>query len=948
MNVVLHLLVSVMALPPCTSILSSMPCTNAKGETAKDAYTCHLCGIEYPRQHSETHLDSREHFIEFLKFCLWEHEVPLVRDKCFTSVYCLNSEECIPAICVQAQLYKQVQLTMRVELSSASRNDVLLESWFLLEPDCALLRLETLGKTDDAGQQVRLTPGATFDIHVSCVARETGVKRAGLVFKFRETNPEHGQRPFVIVRFVEVSCEEELHEAAVLQPQGPYSYQLPVPLLPKAQRTVPADRLEWKQPKGPLLEEYEAPALFTRFQRHGLKPWRGITSEEQAQLDDTLQQLSAPLSEHNYYKFFTTLLHLEETQMKADIRKYDMTGVPFHQCKPGVFTAEVPGIPEGRPSVMKGVSLYVRFCASRAATVTEYEGIVQKVNGAHVTVTFSQEFNKLYMNGMKFDVRFTFNRTPLKLMHQALAMCQERGLWSFVLPTSSPPSKAALEPSALNFFNKDVSNNAEQSKAVSDMLLGLHRPYPYLLFGPPGTGKTVTLVEAMKQICTLIPSSRLLVVAPSNSASDLLAERLVDHLTASKILRLYSSSVLPEKMSKKLTRCSNYIAGRGEFRHYNASDYKMYKVIVTTLVTSAKLVSAGFPINCFTHVIVDEAGHSLEPEALIPLVGLLSPWKPDQEGPGGHVILAGDPMQLGPVIRNRLCLSYNLGVSLLERLITMPPYQRSGQANTHMTTKLLRNFRSHPDILKVPNEMFYSSELQASANEMISHSMLRWEELPQKGVPLLFHGVLGKDERECNNPSYFNPDEIRIVLGYVVSLLDGKNGLHRRVNECDIGIVSPYRKQVLKLRSLLDKRGHTDVFVGSTEEFQGQERLVMFVTTVRSNRNLVGCDVQHNLGFLRNPKRFNVALTRAKALMVIVGNPYTLSEDACWNRILEFCLSKGAYRGVPYKPTRHTLESLDKAMSKLTLGTEEDCGDGSDIVISQKTLQEEPRWRRDL
>lgn len=353
------------------------------------------------------------------------------------------------------------------------------------------------------------------------------------------------------------------------------------------------------------------------------------------------------------------------------------------------------------------------------------------------------------------------------------------------------------------------------------------------------------------------------------------------------------------------------------------------------------------PINHFTHIIVDEAGHSLEPEVLIPLVGLLGPWKPDQKGPGGHIILAGDPMQLGPIIRNRLCLSYNLGMSLLERLITMPPYQQSDQANMHMMTKLLRNFRSHPDILKVPNEMFYGSKLQASANEMISHSLLRWEELPQKGVPLLFHGVLGKDVRECNNPSYFNPDEIRIVLSYVVSLLDGKNGLQRRVKESDIGIVSPYRKQVLKLRSLLDKRGHTDVFIGSTEEFQGQERLVMFITTVRSNPSLVGGDVHHHLGFLKNPKRFNVALTRAKALMVIVGNPYTLSEDACWNRILEFCLSKGAYRGVPYKPTSHTSRSLDKAMSNLTLETE-DWGDDSHIVISQKTLQEEPRWRRDL
>lgn len=194
------------------------------------------------------------------------------------------------------------------------------------------------------------------------------------------------------------------------------------------------------------------------------------------------------------------------------------------------------------------------------------------------------------------------------------------------------------------------------------------------------------------------------------------------------------------------------------------------------------------------------------------------------------------------------------GVSLLERLIKLPSYQQNDEHNAHMVTKLLRNFRSHADILKVPNEMFYNTELKVFADEMITQSMLTWEGLPTKGVPLLFHGVCGKDMRECNNPSYFNPDEVRIVVDYVISLLDGKNGVRTKVRESDIGIVSPYRKQVLKIRSLLEKRGHKEVSVGSTEEFQGQERLVIIVTTVRSNRNLVQGDVRHNLGFLQNPK----------------------------------------------------------------------------------------------
>lgn len=464
----------------------------------------------------------------------------------------------------------------------------------------------------------------------------------------------------------------------------------------------------------------------------------------------------------------------------------------------------------------------------------------------------------------------------------------------------------------------------------------------------------MTLVEALKQVCTLIPSSHILVVAPSNSACDVLAERLIEHMSSREIFRMYSASVHPSNISEMLTKVANYKRTEKVFIYPCSEALKKYRVIVATLACAGKLVTADFPLNHFTHIFVDEAGQSLEPECLIPVMGLMSPWDPKKRGPGGHFILAGDPQQLGPVIRSRLAKQYDLDISLLERLMDTGPYQRmqNGYYNPQMLTKLLKNFRSHGDIIEVPNKLFYEDELQVYGDERITHSMEYWEELPRKGCPLIFHSVLGRDLRESSCPSYFNPEEIKVVVQYVVSLLQGKSGLGVQIKGKDIGVVSPYRKQVLKIRSVLERRGIDGVTVGSTEEFQGQERLAMIITTVRSDKNLLQNDFRHRIGFLKNRKRFNVAVTRAKALLIIVGNPYTLRSDHCWRKLLELCRKKGAMRGVEYHDDNDHIRDLEDRFASAGIG---ECLSPEDqlvfegkIPITQMTLQEEPQWREEL
>merc|ERR1712226_146199 len=159
----------------------------------------------------------------------------------------------------------------------------------------------------------------------------------------------------------------------------------------------------------------------------------------------------------------------------------------------------------------------------------------------------------------------------------------------------------------------------------------------------------------------------------------------------------------------------------------------------------------------------------------------------------------------------------------------------------------------------------------------------------------------------------------------------------------EIGVITPYRRQVQKIRKKLLEHNFRDVTVGSTEEFQGQERKVIIVSTVRSTPEYVNTDNQYKLGFLANPKRFNVAITRAKALLIIVGNPHILNQDPSWADLLNYAREKGCYSGCPYdEETDQDLDRLEANMSGLMLrGREVD-------EITLLTQLEEPAWRTEF
>nr|XP_045618239.1 RNA helicase Mov10l1-like isoform X2 [Procambarus clarkii] len=454
-----------------------------------------------------------------------------------------------------------------------------------------------------------------------------------------------------------------------------------------------------------------------------------------------------------------------------------------------------------------------------------------------------------------------------------------------VLPifTRKKGTKSLAHVPVLKWFNKSL--NAEQKVAVCRVLEGSTRPLPYVIFGPPGTGKTVTLVETALQIFTMIEHSRIIIITPSNSASDLVMERLVasGQLGKMEVVRLNAYQRLEDAIPEVIRPyCCN-----GDELSVRAHQ----RIIVTTATTAGVMYTLGLHNGHFSHVLVDEAGQLTEPECLVGL-GLVN-------STSGQLVLVGDPEQLGPVVQSGLAKRYGLQHSLLQRLCYSVLYQPEEVSKSSawlyqacLVTQLVKNYRSHPDILHVPSTLFYHSSLQACADNKVNEELLAWDELPCPSCPLLFHGVVGDNLQEGDSPSWFNAAEAFQVVRYTKSLI------MFGVKPQDVGIITPYRKQVEKVRKLLITFGiEENVKVGSVEEFQGQERRVIIISTVRSSTELVEVDVRHSLGFVKCPKRFNVAVTRAQGLLLVVGNPLLLVQDNCWCQLIKFCLQKGAYRG---------------------------------------------------
>uniref|UniRef100_A0AAQ4QBB5 RNA helicase n=1 Tax=Gasterosteus aculeatus aculeatus TaxID=481459 RepID=A0AAQ4QBB5_GASAC len=749
-----------------------------------------------------------------------------------------------------------------------------------------------------------LCPGESYEVVVCYRLNHYGYFPATMYFEFCPDGP--ASAPFCIVREMEAVAATPLaEELGPVAPYEPFQRVTYKPVNTVLVEGVPPQRSGAQPPKATVKSgDFRYPYYLKELAKQRMEDSEYLSPAARQKLASVKGLLDSPLQMKTYAQRLSLLLHLEEIQMEVDIRKYDLHDQTMiqDQSNKKLLALRVPGVAENRPSVLRGDCLRVSKSGDTVQPITVYAGYVHRVELDSVKLGFSKRLLQLCIGNMKFDVEFTLNRHSLRLQHRAAQLAVNHGLGEVLFP-----SGAAVAQRATPELRYGLENNPEQRAAVQRIVAGSSKPAPHLVFGPPGTGKTITMVEAMQQV--LNPSARILACAPSNSACDLLCERLMVHTDASQIYRVYASSRDPRSIPTTLLTQAGFVFPEKEV-------LMTYRIIATTMVTAGRLVSGGIPVGHFTHVFLDEGGQAVEPECVIAIAGLLST-------ESGQLVLAGDPKQLGPILRSRFAQQYGLGLSLLERLMKQNTlYQKnaeSGHFDTRFVSKLLRNYRSHASILKIPNELFYENELQVFADRGERETYCNWEHLPQKGFPLIFHGVMGKDEREANSPSFFNVCEIEVLVDYLTKLMEtqGKDGLPK-LSAKDIGIIAPYRKQVgltaiqsCFLQLWMNSLNTTSV--GSVEEFQGQERRIIMVSTVRSSVNYVKMDKDFSIGFLSNEKRFNVALTRARSLLIVVGNPVILNKDPTWEKFISYCVQENGYTGFHFDDA----EGEDDIVSRL-------------------------------
>lgn len=536
-----------------------------------------------------------------------------------------------------------------------------------------------------------------------------------------------------------------------------------------------------------------------------------------------------------------------------------------------------------------------------------HRGIVRKARGLTAEVVLDgqdlpeQAAHRSWVLDARFDER------SFQEMARALSDVLNAG-------TDGKPSRlAALREVLLGFARPEPAEpepfdhpqlNGSQCAAVGHALAA---PEVATVHGPPGTGKTTTLVQLVKALVRR--GGQVLCCAPSNAAVDLMVERLgaagikvvrlghpmrIDPAVADRSMDRLVEADPDHRQVKAFRRQAEEAAREAEKRFRNfGSDQRAARrealaearslrkeadrleqflaerviegaeVVCCTLVGAADRLLAG---RRFGTAVIDEAGQALEPAAWIPI------------RIADRVVLAGDAAQLPPTVKDEAARKAGLGVSLLEKAIAR-------DRNVHL---LDTQYRMHAGIMAFPNARFYGDRLKA--HPVVADRTL--EGLP----PLSFIDTAGRgweEERSApeaestgrSHASIRNPEEAQFIADRVAELRAAHPG-------ASMGVIAPYRAQVTLLEELLHaERAAAQglLSIQTVDGFQGQERDIMVIGLTRSND-------EGTVGFLGEHRRMNVAMTRARQHLMVVGDSATLGNDGFYAAFTAHCESTGAYR----------------------------------------------------
>ncbi|KAH9005655.1 P-loop containing nucleoside triphosphate hydrolase protein [Lactarius hatsudake] len=595
------------------------------------------------------------------------------------------------------------------------------------------------------------------------------------------------------------------------------------------------------------------------------------------------------LTIHTYSEYFTALLNVEEGHQQRDILDQRPLKVEVRERRSRYLIEFKNEDEDLLPEVIDGDSPWLEDRQEDvyydARVVNAH--VFKRGNLAMLKISLQvpKSFN-LY-RGATFLLHFRHNRVTLCRQYHVLASSFTH-LRRLLFPSASdtkpirPLSKAEIDE--LPLVNENIRDDEQQLQTVISILQQPRGTVPFVIFGPPGTGKTSTVVESITQLVHRDASFKILACTPSNAAADVLVERLAAAgLNVAQLLRLKARSYNMKSISEDM---------RPFYASLKSTKLWASRVVLSTC-SSAALLKKEIPAGHFSHIVIDEAAQADEPLALIPIANF--------SNNDTNVILAGDPHQLGPVVMSGPASEAGLGKSYLERLMGISEiYGLDTQAGKTIVC-LQRNRRSHGAIFAWPNRYLYEDSMQAHASLDISRLLLHSSVLPKKGFPVVFHSIKGRELRTRQSPSYLNVLEASLVRDYCQKLTKDREC---KISAGDIGVVAPYKAQVRAIRELLRLVGLREIAVNSVEKFQGQERKVIIFSTTRSNSEV---EKRKAMGFLQNRQRMNVAITRAQALLIVVGDPEVLGKDELWRTFLNYaCLSKGwVGKALSWKPEEH-------------------------------------------
>jgi ATP-dependent RNA/DNA helicase IGHMBP2 len=572
-----------------------------------------------------------------------------------------------------------------------------------------------------------------------------------------------------------------------------------------------------------------------------------------------------------------------------EIERTSLTGQP-HQFLPGK-TAEIFSNNEE----YKGASV---------------SGVIKYVKSNRLQINISADELPYWSKEGKLGINLTFDEISYREMEIALrrVLDADNNRIAHIRDVLYGKKAPAFKKRNEKLFNEKLNDSQNEALRLIDSALDAA-----IVHGPPGTGKTTTLVQAIKH--TLKTENKILVCSPSNTAVDLLTEKLAAEgvnvlrlgnpariseilLQNTLDLRVLNHSLYKDikKYRKKAVELKN-IALKYK-RHYGKSERMQREALFSEAKSLSKeanaiedhiideqfskaQVIACTPVGSssrlmrnryFDTVFMDEAGQALEAICWIPIL------KADR------VIFAGDHFQLPPTVKSKKALELGFGKSLFEKCIE----------RQNISVMLKIQYRMNSNIMSFSNKKFYGGNLEAHSS-VTNRVLLDSSDDVFLSSPLEYIDTAGCSFDEEVNPetlSYYNPQEAMLLYKHLGELLLR----YQQVKDTplSIGIISPYREQVQHLTELLSESELPEksipcISIKTIDGFQGQERDIIYISLVRSNSAM-------DIGFLSDIRRMNVALTRAKMKLVVIGDSATLANHPFYNDYIEYAQEKNAYK----------------------------------------------------